>query len=106
MRAVARVWSMGQQVHDQGENAEAHGELEREDRAAGSDGDQPASPGPGPPDVLEAGPAPGGPLGHNVPPCTVRDRAEADTSATLRDTAEAVICTGGLLGLAVRGDHQ
>src|SRR6202035_3703929 len=62
---------MRQQVHDQGENAEAHGELEREDRAAGSDGDQPASPGPGPPDVLEAGPAPGGPLGHNVPPCTV-----------------------------------
>jgi hypothetical protein len=34
----AGQWSMRQQVHDQGENAEAHGELEREDRAAGSEG--------------------------------------------------------------------
>src|SRR6266581_6611338 len=58
---------MRQQVHDQGEDAEAQGELEREDRAADSDGDQPASPGPGPPDVLETGPAPGGPLGYNEP---------------------------------------
>ena len=100
--------SMRQQVHDQGDNAEAQGELECEDRAAGSDGDQPASPGPGPPDVLEAGPAPGGPLGHNVPPCTVRDggAAEADTSSTLRDTAEALICTGGLLGLGDRDSNK
>ena len=68
---------MRQQVHDQGESGEAEGELECEDRAAGSDGDQPASPGPGPPDVLEARPAPGGPLGHNVPPGTVRDGGAA-----------------------------
>src|SRR6202049_2172786 len=58
---------MRQQVHDQGDNADAEDELECEDRAAGSDGDQPTSPGPGPPDVLETGPVPGGPLGHNVP---------------------------------------
>ena len=77
---------MCQQVHDQGENAEAQGELECEDRAAGRDGDQPASPGPGPPDVLEA--------------------AEAAASATLRDTAEAVICTGGLLGRGEHDDYQ
>jgi len=32
---------------------------------ADRDGDQPASPGPGPPDVMETGPAPGGPpLSH------------------------------------------
>src|SRR5580692_7606548 len=68
---------MRQQVHDHGENAEAQDELEGEDRGAGSDGDQPASPGPGPPDVLEARPAPGGPLGHNVPPRTVRDGGAA-----------------------------
>ena len=54
-RAVARVWSMRQQVHDQGESGEAEGEgeLECEDGAADSDGDQPASPGRGPPDVLD-----------------------------------------------------
>jgi hypothetical protein len=69
---MPRFWSVRQQVHDQGENADAHGELECEDHAADSDGDQPASPGPGPPDVLETGPAPGGPLVHNVP-LRVRD---------------------------------
>jgi hypothetical protein len=44
---------MRQQVHDQGESGEAEGELECEDGAADSDGDQPASPGRGPPDVLD-----------------------------------------------------
>ena len=46
---------MRQQVHDQGESGEAEGEgeLECEDGAADSDGDQPASPGRGPADVLD-----------------------------------------------------
>src|SRR5580700_10950768 len=126
LRAVSRVWSMRQQVHDQGQNAEAQGELECEDRAAGRDGDQPAPPGPGPADVLEAGPAPGGPLGHRPagpssrareakpsaaiscrkPKWLVRKAAEAGTSATLRDTAEAVICTGELLGPGGQDGNQ
>src|ERR1700726_2508320 len=79
---------MRQQVHDQGEKAEAQGELECEDRAAGSDGDQPASPGPGPPDVLEAGPAPGNPLGHDVPPSRAGDRASEQHRITY-----SVLCT-------------
>src|SRR5712691_6786348 len=40
------------------------------------------------------------------PKWLVRNEAEAGTSATLRDTAEAVICTGGLLGLGDRDGNQ
>jgi hypothetical protein len=83
-------------VHDQEEETEAQYQLEGDDHAADNDGDQPASPGPGPPDVPEAGPAHRGPPGHwptgaAGTPATgfvqAAARSAADTASARQDSA-------------------